>query len=137
MFLWWHARSNVSKGQQNGCDATLETLKAIEKPISKTAQIIVEACAFAGTTNVLRVQKMLHECYEHIVAPKEEEKKEGDKEKEKKEGEETKEEPVKKDDTFQTFAVIAVALISMGEEIGSQMSMRQFNHLVSFIFTTN
>lgn len=78
---------------------------------------------------------MLHECDEHIVAPKEEEKKEGDKEKEKKEGEETKEEPVKKDDTFQTFAVIAVALISMGEEIGSQMSMRQFNHLVSFLFT--
>ncbi|KAE9388117.1 26S proteasome regulatory complex, non-ATPase subcomplex, Rpn1 subunit [Gymnopus androsaceus JB14] len=122
-------------GQQNGCDATLETLKAIEKPISKTAQIIVEACAFAGTTNVLRVQKMLHECDEHILPPKEEEKKESDKEKkdEKKEGEETKDEPpLKKDDTFQTFAVIAVALISMGEEIGSQMSMRQFNHLMHY-----
>jgi 26S proteasome regulatory subunit N1 len=120
-------------GQQNGSDATLETLKAIEHPVSKTAQVIVEACAFAGTTNVLRVQKMLHECDEHIVPPKEEEKKEGDKEK-KENGEESKdkekEEPKKRDDTFQTFAVIAVALISMGEEIGSQMSLRQFNHLV-------
>ncbi|KIK70142.1 hypothetical protein GYMLUDRAFT_34615 [Collybiopsis luxurians FD-317 M1] len=125
-------------GQQNGSDATLETLKAIEKPISKTAQVIVEACAFAGTTNVLRVQKMLHECDEHIVPPKEDEKKDGDKkdgeQKDvKKEDEETKEEPpVKKDDTFQTFAVIAIALISMGEEIGSQMSMRQFNHLMHY-----
>ncbi|KAJ3782807.1 armadillo-type protein [Lentinula aff. detonsa] len=123
-------------GQQNGSDATLETLKAIEKPISKTAQVIVEACAFAGTTNVLRVQKMLHECDEHIVPPKEEEKKDSDKEKkdseEKKDGEEKKEEPPKQDDTFQTFAVIAVALISMGEEIGSQMSMRQFNHLMHY-----
>ena len=42
--------------------------------------------------------------------------------------EEAKAEP--KDDTFQTFAVIAVALISMGEEIGAEMSLRQFNHLV-------
>ncbi|KAJ3898257.1 armadillo-type protein [Lentinula edodes] len=123
-------------GQQNGSDATLETLKAIEKPISKTAQVIVEGCAFAGTTNVLRVQKMLHECDEHIVPPKEDEKKEGDKEKkegdEKKDGEEKKEEPSKQDDAFQTFAVIAIALISMGEEIGSQMSMRQFNHLMHY-----
>lgn len=129
------ALADISQGQQNGSDATLETLKAIEKPISKTAQVIVEGCAFAGTTNVLRVQKMLHECDEHIVPPKEDEKKEGDKEKkegeEKKDGEEKKEEPSKQDDAFQTFAVIAIALISMGEEIGSQMSMRQFNHLVS------
>ncbi|KAF5362663.1 hypothetical protein D9758_009578 [Tetrapyrgos nigripes] len=125
-------------GQQNGSDATLETLKAIEHPVSKTAQIIVEACAFAGTTNVLRVQKMLHECDDHIVAPKEDEKKESDKDQKKENGEESKdkekekEEPKKRDDTFQTFAVIAVALISMGEEIGSQMSLRQFNHLMHY-----
>ncbi|KAJ6489805.1 26S proteasome regulatory subunit RPN1 [Mycena sanguinolenta] len=34
---------------QGVSDTTIETLKAIEHPISKTAQIIVEACAFAGT----------------------------------------------------------------------------------------
>ncbi|KAJ7708007.1 hypothetical protein B0H14DRAFT_3643273 [Mycena olivaceomarginata] len=37
----------------------------IEHPISKTAQI-VEACAFASTGNVLKVQAMLHHCDEHI-----------------------------------------------------------------------
>jgi 26S proteasome regulatory subunit N1 len=67
---------------------------------------------------------MLHYCDEHInAAPKEEgkdEKKEGDK----------KEEPEKKDDTFQAFAVLGIALIAMGEDIGSEMALRQFNHLV-------
>ncbi|KAJ3914307.1 hypothetical protein F5877DRAFT_82915 [Lentinula edodes] len=96
-------------GQQNGSDATLEVLKAIDKPISKTAQVIVEGRAFAGTTNVLRVQKMLHECDEHIVPAKEDQKKVGDREKkegeDKKDGEEVKEEPSKQDDAFQTFAV--------------------------------
>ncbi|KAJ8073879.1 proteasome regulatory particle base subunit [Marasmius tenuissimus] len=127
-------------GQQDASDATLETLKAIEHPISKTAQVLVEACAFAGTTNVLRVQKMLHECDEHILPPKEKEdekEKKDEKKEEKKEGEDDKdkdkaEPPKKRDDTFQAFAVIAVALISMGEDIGSQMSLRQFNHLMHY-----
>ncbi len=111
------------KGLQDQCDATLETLKAIEHPLSKTAQIIVEACAFAGTGNVLRIQGMLHHCDEHIVPPKEEEKKEDNKE-------EKKEETKAQDDTFQAFAVLGVALIAMGEDIGAEMSLRQFNHLV-------
>jgi 26S proteasome regulatory subunit N1 len=53
-------------GLQDASDTTIETLKAIEHPISKTAQIVVEACAFAGTGNVLKVQAMLHHCDEHI-----------------------------------------------------------------------
>ncbi|KAF9050814.1 26S proteasome regulatory complex, non-ATPase subcomplex, Rpn1 subunit [Hymenopellis radicata] len=66
-------------GLQDQCDATLETLKAIEHPLSKTAQIIVEAY-----------------------------------------------------DTFQAFAVLGVALIAMGEDIGAEMSLRQFNHLMHY-----
>lgn len=109
-------------GLQDASDATIETLKAIDHPISKTAQIVVEACAFAGTGNVLRVQGMLHHCDEHIdTSPKE---------KKDEENKESKEE-TKRDDTFQSFAVLAVALIAMGEDIGAEMSLRQFNHLVS------
>ncbi|KAJ7869215.1 hypothetical protein B0H14DRAFT_3861320 [Mycena olivaceomarginata] len=51
---------------QDASDTTIETLKAIEYPISKTAQIVVEVYAFAGTGNVLKVQAMLHHCDEHI-----------------------------------------------------------------------
>ncbi|KAJ7813024.1 armadillo-type protein [Mycena leptocephala] len=109
-------------GLQDASDTTIETLKAIEHPISKTAQIVVEACAFAGTGNVLKVQAMLHHCDEHIDMKE----KEADKDEKK---EEKKDEPAegaakeeakpegKPDDTFQAFAAIAVALIAMGEDM--------------------
>ncbi|KAF7335794.1 26S proteasome regulatory subunit RPN1 [Mycena venus] len=125
-------------GLQDASDTTIETLKAIEHPISKTAQIVVEACAFAGTGNVLKVQAMLHHCDEHIDMKE----KEADKDKKKEEKKDepavegAKEEevkpPVKPDDTFQAFAVIAVALIAMGEEVGAEMSLRQFHHLMHY-----
>ncbi|KAF7372642.1 26S proteasome regulatory subunit RPN1 [Mycena venus] len=53
-------------GLQDASDTTIETLKVIEHPISKTAQIVVKACAFAGTGNVLKVRAMLHHYGEHI-----------------------------------------------------------------------
>ncbi|PFH48077.1 hypothetical protein AMATHDRAFT_66236 [Amanita thiersii Skay4041] len=111
-------------GLQDASDATLETLKAIDHPISKTAQIIVEACSFAGTGNVLKIQAMLHHCDEHIdTSPKEKEK---DKEKNKDGNDQ------KRDDLFQAFAVIGIALIAMGEDVGAEMSLRQFNHLMHY-----
>jgi len=33
-------------------------------------------------------------------------------------------------DTFQAFAVFRIMMIAMGEDIGTEMSIRQFNHLV-------
>ena len=102
-------------------------MKAIDHPLAKTAQILVEACAFAGTGNVLKVQSMLHYCDEHINAPGKDEKEKDPKE---------KEEP-KRDDTFQAFAVIGIALIAMGEDIGAEMSLRQFNHLVRSILNSS
>ena len=51
---------------------------------------------------------------------------------EKKDDKDTTPEEPPKDDTFQAFAVLGIALVAMGEEIGSEMSLRQFNHLVRF-----
>jgi 26S proteasome regulatory subunit N1 len=116
---------------QDASDATIETLKAIDYPISKTAQILVEVCSFAGTGNVLKVQAMLHHCDEHIDTSKEPEK-------EREEGE-NPEEPkadIKKDDSFQAFAVLGIALLAMGEDIGAEMSLRQFNHLVGVFWVS-
>jgi hypothetical protein len=81
--------------------------------------VLVNTCSAAGTGDVLKVQKLLHHCEDHF------EKKESDKE-----GDEKKDEK-EVDDTFQGFAVIGIALIAMGEDIGAEMSLRQFNHLVS------
>ncbi|KAI0037143.1 26S proteasome regulatory complex non-ATPase subcomplex Rpn1 subunit [Vararia minispora EC-137] len=114
-------------------DATIETLKAIPYPISQQTQIMVEMCAYAGTGNVLKVQELLHYCDEHVLEEEEDkkdgEKKDGEAQEGEKRDEEKKE---KKDDTFQAFAVLGIALVAMGEEIGSQMSLRQFNHLMHY-----
>jgi hypothetical protein len=96
-------------------------LKAIDYPILETAQILVEACSFAGTGNVFKIQAMLHHCDDHITEAKKESKEEK---------KDPKEEP-KPDTSFPSFAVIAIALIAMGEDIGAEMSLWQFNHLVS------
>lgn len=106
-------------GLQDASDATIETLKAIAHPISRTAQILVEACSFAGTGNVLKIQAMLHQCDEHVNSSTGKNDSKDDKKQE------------KRDDSFQAFAVISIALIAMGEDIGAEMSLRQFNHLVS------
>jgi 26S proteasome regulatory subunit N1 len=108
-------------------------LKAIDHPISETARILVEACSFSGTGNVLKIQAMLHHCDDHITAAKKESKEDS---------KDSKEEP-KPNASFPSFAVIAirVALIAMGEDIGAEMSLRQFNHLVSdyrlFLYCAN
>ena len=107
-------------GQPETSDATIITLKAIEHPIAKQADVLVNMCSAAGTGDVLKVQKLLHHCEDHY------EKKDSDKD-----GDEEKKEV---DDTFQGFAVIGVALIAMGEDIGAEMSLRQFNHLVGDLF---
>ena len=93
-------------GRQEASDAIIETLKVIEHPIAKTVQVMVETLAFAGTGNVLLIQKMLHLCNDHL-------------------------DPEKEDDKFQSFAVLGIALIAMGEDIGSEMALRTFNHLVN------
>ncbi len=48
----------------------IETLGMIEHPISKYTQVLVESCAYVGTGNVLKIQKMLHHCVEKIEKPK-------------------------------------------------------------------
>ena len=40
------------------------------------ASTMVEVCAFAGTGNVLRIQRLLHICSEHHETPEKEERKE-------------------------------------------------------------
>jgi len=94
-------------GKQETCDVALETLKVIENPIGKEFSVLVETCAYAGTGNVLKVQQMLHILNDHL-------------------------DPEKEDDKFQAYAVIAVAMIAMGEDIGSEMSLRTFNHLMHY-----
>ncbi|KNE57245.1 hypothetical protein AMAG_02978 [Allomyces macrogynus ATCC 38327] len=91
-------------GKQEACEATLETLKAIEAPISKSFQVLLEIAAYAGTGNVLKVQAMTRLCSDHL----------------------------KENDEWQAYTVLGIALIAMGEDIGNEMALRTFNHFMHY-----
>lgn len=117
-------------GRQDSSDATIETLKAIEHPISKQTQVLVDMCSYAGTGNVLKVQTMLHHCRDHLNV---DEKKEEDDEEQEGEGGEAKDKKEEKtDDLFQAFAVMGVALVAMGEDVGAEMCLRHMSHMMHY-----
>ena len=98
-------------GRQEEVEVILETLKAIEHPMAKPTSVLAEVCAWAGTGTVLKLQELLHICNDHI---------EGDSDEN------------KGDELLQSYAVLGLALISMGEEVGQEMVLRQFGHLMHY-----
>lgn len=166
-------------GKTEAVEDVLETIDAIEHPISKTLKVLVNICAFAGTGNVLQIQSLLQMCTAKPKDQSAEEKKleeseedqlkkeqpqdtedanestipvaestNGDVEMEAAEDSESKKSEVKKEDTkdeeeeeepeeeeeelYQGFAVLGLALIAMGEDIGQDMSFRHFSHLMHY-----
>jgi len=114
-------------GQQEEVEVVLETLKAIEHPMSKPASVLAEICAWTGTGAVLKLQQLLHICNEQI---EEEDEKDGEDKDEKKEDGEKKD--VSGDQLVQAYAVIGLSLVAMGEEVGQDMVLRQFGHLMHY-----
>ena len=97
-------------GRQEEVEVILETLKAIDHPMSKPAAVLAEVCAWAGTGTVLKLQELLHICNDHI--------------------EDTEEN--KGEELLQSYAVLGLALIAMGEDVGQEMVLRQFGHLMHY-----
>jgi len=91
-------------GKQSAADLTLEALKALPGNHAQFASILVETCAYAGTGNVLKVQQMLHACSDHL----------------------------EENNAHQAVAVLGIGLIAMGEELGSEMCLRAFDHLLQY-----
>lgn len=100
----------IYTGKQDQAEVALATLKAIDNPIAKHAEVLVDIMAYAGTGNVLKIQQMLHLTADHLPV-------EDDKEPE---------------DMFQAFATIGIAMIAMGEDVGTDMALRQFGHLMHY-----
>lgn len=92
-------------GKQSAADITLEALKALPGNHAQFGTLIVEICAYAGTGNVLKVQKMLHTCSDHL----------------------------EENNAHQAIAVLGIGAIAMGEELGAEMSMRTFDHLLQYL----
>lgn len=154
-------------GKAEQVDDVLETIQAIEHPISKSLEVLTRVSAYAGTGNVLEIQGLFD-----ILTPngptddkkddddeeeEEEEEKEGEKEVVKdsegdeeladadsevkkvvKEGEEDDEEKAEdstkkdKDHDLLAYAVLGIAIIALGEDIGKAMSLRHYGHLLDY-----
>lgn len=117
----------MGKGEQ--VDVILESLKAIPEPLQSFASILVDVCAYAGTGNVLKIQQLLSICSEHIEADAG---KEEPKEKEKESKKEKKDDGSMNSNIHQAVAVIGISLIAMNEEIGAEMALRSFGHLLHY-----
>ncbi|KAH3904499.1 26S proteasome regulatory subunit RPN1 [Parastagonospora nodorum] len=98
-------------GQQEEVDVILETLKALDHPAAKSASVLTEVCAWAGTGAVLKIQQLLHICNEHIEDESEEK---------------------KGDELLQSYAVIGLSLVAMGEDVGQDMILRTLGHLMHY-----
>ena len=110
-------------GRQEEVDVVIETLKAIDHPMSKASQVLAEVCAWAGTGAVLKLQELLHICNEQVSTS-------DDKDEDDEDAEKT--EDKKQDEAVQSYAVLGLALVSMGEDIGQDMILRQFGHLMHY-----
>ncbi len=91
-------------GKMEKVDAIIEAVKTVEHKMGQYAELTLETCAYAGTGNVLKVQRMLHVCAEHLTENAE----------------------------HQSVAVIGIALVTAGEDVGSEMALRAFEHLLHY-----
>lgn len=146
----------VYLGRQESVETVLIALQVVPEPLKGFASVLVEGCAYAGTGNVLKIQQMLHICSE---TDKEEEgetttKEKSDKKKESSEAssssssssksskKDSDSKSSKNDDkkskssdwgmTRHSAAVLSLGLISIGEDIGSEMAFRMFGHLYRY-----
>ncbi|CAE7834175.1 PSMD2 [Symbiodinium sp. CCMP2592] len=92
-------------GQQDAAEATLSALDAITHPVGKYAKLTVEGFAFAYSGDVLHVQKMLQACTDHLEEA---------------------------EAFHQATAVLGIALIAFGEEIGAEMACRSIDHILQY-----
>ncbi|KAK5904255.1 hypothetical protein CesoFtcFv8_005838 [Champsocephalus esox] len=118
-------------GKGEAIETTLAALQVVPEPFRSFANTLVDICAYAGSGNVLKVQQLLHICSEHYEA-REKEKEEKEKEDKKDKKDKDKKETAADMGSHQGVAVLGIALIAMGEEIGSEMALRTFGHLLRY-----
>jgi 26S proteasome regulatory subunit N1 len=91
-------------GRMEKADAMIEAVKTVEHRMGNFAATVIDSCAFAGSGNVLKVQELLGACAEHLHEKAE----------------------------HQAAAVLGIALVSMGEDVGSEMALRALDHLLHY-----
>lgn len=55
----------LSLGTQDKSEVFVESLRALPSPFGNMVSTLVDVCAYAGTGNVLKIQRLLHLCSDH------------------------------------------------------------------------
>ena len=97
-------------GCKEAVEATVEVARTLPECVSKLLQVSLEAAAYAGTGDVLKVQSLLAACGEHIEVE---------------EGESWK-------TMHQTVAAMGLGLVACGEDLGAKMANRALGHLLQY-----
>ena len=135
-------------GKQEEVDVTLEAMEVFDElnpKFAKTCKVCLECLAYAGTGNVLKIQKMLGILGEHFDDEFDEAKKKKAEEEKKKSAEEKKQAAQEEEDDddekknkeedyryFQSIATLGISIIALGEDLGTTMSLRMYNHLIQY-----
>jgi len=147
-------------GKQQEVEVALELAKVLEGQVGLHATLTLETCAYAGTGNVLKVQRLLELCGEHLAKDEEDEADAaapaaapaaagatdaaapaaaaggaaagaagapaaaGG-------AAEAKEPKVAVLD-HQSVAALGIAMVAMGEELGAEMALRSYLHMLQY-----
>lgn len=94
-------------GEEDLCEASIEACAVLgDKNFSEYTKLVIDTMAYSGTGNVLKIQKLLHLLSEHKSD--------------------------EKDALHQVAAVLGVAFIAFGEEVGQEMCIRTLNQLLTY-----
>lgn len=91
-------------GKTERVEAMLEIVRTVGHKRGKYCELTLETCAYAGTGNVLKIQQLLRVCAERLTENAE----------------------------HQAAAVLGLGLVSMGEDVATEMTMRTFEHLLHY-----
>lgn len=129
-------------GQPEAADAVLDTLAAIEQhPIGRDTQVLVKGLAYAGSGNINRIHELLGVIQQHNLERKQRDDKAKAEERAKAENRSTS--VATSDDAtlaaskgFESnapvYAVIGMALVAASEEVGQEMALRMFSHVMHY-----
>ena len=147
-------------GRQDEVDIITETLEAVDHPMSKPSSVLCQVCAWAGTGAVLKLQELLHICNEHVEEAAQEGEQGGEETPSSpvannnpptgasnnnssgnnangtntQAPEDSDETKAKKAQSplIQSYAVLGIGLICLGENVGEDMVLRTFGQLMHY-----
>ena len=93
-------------GQQKSSEAVLEAVRSVEHPIAKSAELIIEICAYLGSGNILKIQEYLQRASKETEDPQEVE--------------------------LQCIALIGTAFIAGSEVVGNTIIVRMIHQLLHY-----